>query len=75
MTDTDGTDFCRTCKRVTGSRVERQWERTAFICVVCGCETDACFDDDEWDDEDELADDFCDQCGCWLSACECDLEQ
>ena len=51
--EVDGTDYCTRCKRVTGNRVERCMGRTAFICVECGCETDACFDDEEYDDEED----------------------
>ena len=53
MEEIDGTDYCPRCKCRTGNRVDRQLGRTAFICVECGCETDVCFDDDPYEEEDD----------------------
>ena len=77
MTEIDGTDYCHHCKRVTGSRVSRGTGRTAFVCVECGCETDACFDNDDFDDEydEEEDENICDGCGLYLEDCDCDDEE
>jgi hypothetical protein len=71
VTDIDGTDYCGHCRRVTGNRVDRQSGRTAFLCVECGRETDAYFDDDE----PTCAECGCAECGCAESECECGEEE
>ena len=55
-------DYCFQCNRLTPNHSQRGAGRTTYHCSVCGCQTDADYDDEYADEPNDEPTGSCDNC-------------